>query len=1160
METQKITLFINGKTIEVPEGCTVLDAAARAGVRIPTLCNDGRLAPAEACRFCQVEIEGNERPVTACSTKASQNLSVTTESPTLMRDRKTILSLLLEDHYGDCFPPCSERCPANIDIQGYLALVARGQYLEACRLIRRTNPLPLTCGRVCPHPCEAQCRRGRVDEPININHIKRFASDIAYRTPELLNPPRAPLTNKRVAVIGGGPAGLTASYFLAMYGHSPVVFESMPRLGGMLRYGIPEYRLPKAVLDREIDAVLRMGVEVRTGVSWPKDLTLEGLIHQGFDAVFLALGAWTNHRLAVENEHLSGVFPGTIFLNEVATGRKTDIGRRVAVIGGGNTAMDCARTSLRLGAATVTVYYRRSRNEMPAQDIEVEEAMREGVRMEFLTAPEKILGDNGQVTGMEFVRMELVDAGPSSRPRPRPIPGSEEQVALDTIIVAIGQTPESHLFGEDSGTRALSLDKRGLVQVDSLTGQTSIENVFAAGDLTSGPATAVEAIGSGRRAAEAIDRFLRGLPLTPPAPFLFSKGILKEVDEANFAQREKIPREKMPELPVEDREGNFREIELGLTEEQARTEANRCLSCGCMAFADCRIRDVAHLLGETKKLVQIKPTQPYRILSDHPHIVIDDNKCVVCRLCERACATYHGRYAVTVELEPVGQLEVYRSHRTRINRQCNDCGLCVSVCPTGALTYKTLWSKRGPFPEEKADTVCNLCSLGCGLSVACIGEHTLSIDSPDRPPNVGHLCERGRFELLSLRDGDRRITRPLVRRNGRLEEAGWDEAFDAIAGKIGELKQSAGSNALAGLTFGRGTLEELYLFAKLVRIGLFTDRLDMVGPGMERPFSRKFLSGVTPQPFMPPYDEIEKQDVVILFGPAPENDLRLLEPALHRLIQNGGKLMLAGRENGPFPEFSDQADVRKLPGGLAAVLEAIGETGASDAIHTNSSERKSMMCLVSEAGLTEQDVEPLKRLNELMRNRRGMWGLIPAAPNGAALWKAPLSLVYPCGDDKRERKNRCTLRDLWARDLPEVGSGSADRILAELEAGRIKGLVLHSGLNPEKERISNRLSGALNHLDFLVLLTFCHEPLVEHAHVVLPRCLCLESEGAFVRGDSQTIRCSPAAAPPAGLLPDWRVLGEILQRMDGPAPFETLAKVQEEMSVLERETGGGAHG
>ena len=1150
METQKITLIINGKTVRVRKDSTVLEAARLAGVPVPTLCDDKRLVPAEACRFCQVEIEGTERPVPACSTMVSENMSVSTESPGLTEDRKTILRLLLEDHYGDCLPPCSQRCPANIDIQGYVALIARGQYLEACRLIRRTNPLPLTCGRVCPHPCETQCRRGRVDEPININHLKRFASDIAYQTPEDLNPPRAPLTNKRVAVIGGGPAGLSASYFLALSGHAPVIFEAMPFLGGMLRYGIPEYRLPKAILDREIDAILRMGVETRTGVSWPKDLTLEGVLHQGFDAVFLAMGAWVNHRLAVENEQLSGVLPGTIFLNDVAAGKKTDIGPRVAVIGGGNTAMDCARTSLRLGAETVTVFYRRSRNEMPAQDIEVEEALREGVRMEFLTAPERLLGDNGNVTGMEFVRMELVDAGPSSRPRPRPIPGSEEQVALDTVIVAIGQTPESQLFEQDPVTRTLSLTKRGLVQVDALTAQTNIENVFAAGDLTSGPATAVEAIGSGRRAAEVIDRFLRGLPLKPPVPFLFSKGLLEEVDDSNFKQQEKIPREKMPELALEDRHRNFREVELGLTEDQARAEARRCLSCGCMAFADCGIREVAHLIGETGRAVNLTPPQPYQILEDHPHIVIDDNKCVVCRSCERACETYHGRYAVTVDLEPVGHLQSYRPHRTRINSQCNHCGLCASVCPTGALSYKTFWPKPGPFPEEKAHAVCNLCSLGCGLQVAFIGEHAISMDAPDLPPNFGHLCERGRFELLSLRDSAQRITRPLVRRNGRLEEVDWETAFDAIVEKMDELKQSTGSKGLAGLSFGKGAIEELYLFAKLVRLGLFTDRLDIVGPGIERPLSRKLLAGMTSEPFMPPYKEIEKQDLVILIGSAPENDLRLLEPALHRLLQNGGRLVPAGRENGPFPEFSDQSHVHSLSGGLAAVLETFEGTGVSDTVHASLNEAKSIMCLVSEAGLAAEDPGTLKRLSDLVQGKGGKWGLIPAAPNGGALWKKPLSLVYPSGDDDQDRENRRILRDLWARDLPEAAGGSADRILEELESGRIKGMLVHSGLNPEEDRISRRLTGALRNLDFLVLQTFCHEPLVELAHVVLPRCLSMESEGTFVSGDGRQTECSPAVPPPAGLLPDWRVLGTLLERMNGPASPETLAELQNEMGVL----------
>jgi len=778
--------------------------------------------------------------------------------------------------------------------------------------------------------------------------------------------------------------------------------------------------------------------------------------------------------------------------------------------------------------------------------------------MEFLTAPEKVLGDNQKVTGMEFVRMELVDAGPSSRPRPRPIPGSEEQVSLDTIIVAIGQAPESQLFEQDPGARELILTKRGLVRVDPATGQTSLINVFAAGDLTSGPATAVEAIGSGRRAAEAIDRFLRGSPLTPPGPFLFSKGMLTDVDEVNFTEQEKIPREKMPELHVEDRQGNFREVELGLTEEQARTEANRCLSCGCMAFADCRIREVAHQLGETEKLIKLNPTQPYRILSDHPHIVIDDNKCVVCRLCERACATYHGRYAVSVDLEAVGPLEMFRPHRTRINDQCDSCGLCVSVCPTGALTYKTIWSKRGPFPEEKAEAVCNLCALGCGLTAARIGDHVLSMDSPDRSPNFGHLCERGRFELLSLRDGARRIRRPLVRRNGRLEETDWEEALDVIAAKMGELKQGKGSNALAGLTFGRGTIEELYLFAKLARLGLFTDRMDLMGPGVEKPVSRARLSSAAREPFMPHYEEIEQQDVVILVGVAPEDDLRLLGPALHRLLERGGKLVLTDRAGGPFPEFSDQAHVLKMDGGLAAVAGVL-EGNGPDAILERLNESKSVMCLVSEAGRTEQDVELLRRLDDGLRQRGGTWGLIPAAPNGAALWRGPLSLAYPGGDDARDREHRQILKDLWAKDLPEAAGGSAERILAELEAGRIKGMLIQSGLNPEKDRIAERLLGAIKNLDFLVVLTFCDEPLVKHAHVVLPRCLGMESTGTFVRGDGRTIDCSAAVPPPPGILPDWRVLSTLLQRLGGPESFETLDDVRKEIRILEQETGGDVH-
>ena len=597
MSGEMIGLTIDGHQVWARQGSTILEAAHQGGVTIPHLCAAARLSPAEACRLCLVEVEGQARPLAACATPISAGMEVVTRAPHLERERQAIFRLLLQDHYGDCLPPCSQRCPANIDIQGYIALIARGRFVEATQLIRMSNPLPLTCGRVCPHPCESQCRRGRVDQPVAINHLKRFCSDIAYQDLERLNPRPAPPSGKKVAVVGGGPAGLTAAYYLALLGHAPTIWESNPQLGGMLRYGIPEYRLPKAVLDREIEAILRLGVEVKTELIWGRDFSLADLSSQGFDAIFLGTGASVNRELNFIPEGTSGVNYGTCFLGQVALGQETGLAGRVAVIGGGNTAMDCARTALRLGASEVMVYYRRSRKEMPAQDIEVEEASEEGVGFEFLVAPVAVRVEEGRLTGMTLVRMDLCEADGSGRARPQACEGSEFEVPIDYLVVAVGQTADLETLGKDPQAAALAMTKWRTVQGDYLTGRTSQEGIFAGGDLTSGPATVVEAIGAARRAATAIDRYLRGQNPRPARPFVFSKGTLQQVDQANFQGRPSQLRVEMPVRPALERRGDFGQVDLGLDQESAQAEAQRCLSCGCQAVHDCLLRETAQEAG-----------------------------------------------------------------------------------------------------------------------------------------------------------------------------------------------------------------------------------------------------------------------------------------------------------------------------------------------------------------------------------------------------------------------------------------------------------------------------------------------------------------------------------------------------------------------------------
>jgi formate dehydrogenase beta subunit len=488
-----------------------------------------------------------------------------------------IQHLYLDD---ECTSPCQRTCPAGIDIPEYISQIKAGNYKQAIRVIKERNPLPLTCGRVCPHPCEDMCRLAKAEDPVNINHLKRFVADLEMERDEQELPYRAPETGKKVAIIGGGPAGLTAAYYLARLGHSPTIFEAMPKLGGMLRYGIPEYRFPKATLDWEIQQILNMGVETKTNTKMGEDFTISTLKEDGFDAIFIGTGAWDSRGLGVEGEDLEGVLPGTHFLIDRGLEKETPVGEKVAIIGGGNTAIDAARTSWRLGAKEVTVIYRRSRKEMPANDIEVEEALREGVQFHFLAAPTKLMGKNGKLTHLEYIEMELGEPDDSGRRRPVPKKGSEKVIEVDNVIAAIGQFPVSS-FLKDAG---ITVTKRDTVEVlNELTGETNIPGVFAGGDVVTGASIAVEAIGAGRRGARSIHLYLKGKDYSVPERAILKGADILDVDEIHSVAH-KFERVKMRELEIDERRLNFNEVDIGLTEEMALNESNRCLRCGLICY------------------------------------------------------------------------------------------------------------------------------------------------------------------------------------------------------------------------------------------------------------------------------------------------------------------------------------------------------------------------------------------------------------------------------------------------------------------------------------------------------------------------------------------------------------------------------------------------
>jgi NADPH-dependent glutamate synthase beta subunit-like oxidoreductase len=394
-----------------------------------------------------------------------------------------------------------------------------------------------------------------------------------------------PSTGKKVAIVGGGPCGLTAAYFLRRLGHHPTIFESKPELGGMMRYGIPEYRLPKKVLDVEIGEILDLGVETRVELGLGKDFFIEDLESE-FDAVLIALGAWDNSSLRCDGEDLDGVWKGTEFLEKRELGIHVDLsGQRVVVVGGGNTAMDACRSSLRMGASEVTLLYRRTRKEMPANAVEIVAAEEEGVKYHFLAAPTRLLGDEeGKLRRIEFLRMELGEPDDSGRRRPVPIEGSETMMDVDVVIAAIGQKPLPDWYTDDLKERGLKVTKWNTIQADEQTLQSDVPNIFTGGDLWTGPALLVDAVGSGRRAARSIHQFLNGeKPWMPPGTF---KGPtpLEESRAVEIDGVEQLPAMRHPELPVEERIHTFDEVDLVVTEDLMRAEANRCMRCGTLCF------------------------------------------------------------------------------------------------------------------------------------------------------------------------------------------------------------------------------------------------------------------------------------------------------------------------------------------------------------------------------------------------------------------------------------------------------------------------------------------------------------------------------------------------------------------------------------------------
>ncbi|MEN6350938.1 MAG: NAD(P)-binding protein [Syntrophomonas sp.] len=1052
-----INVKIDGKECQAPAGWTILQIARENGVNIPTLCHDERVKPYGSCGLCVVEVEGNRNLVRSCSIEAAEGMNISSRTERVLRSRKLTLEMLLSDHCGDCRPPCLKACPAQTDCQGYVGLIANGQYREAVALLKERFPLPASIGLVCPHPCEDACRRQMIEEPVSIAALKAFVAYEDLNSENCYMPDIKPSSGKKVAVVGSGPAGLTAAFFLAREGHQVKVFEAMPQAGGMLRYGIPQYRLPKELLEQEISLIARMGVEFVYNSRIGREIELDKLRAE-FDAVFLGIGAWTSSRIGCTGEDTRGVLGGIDFLRDVALKNPVILGARVAVIGGGNTAMDAARTAVRLGAREVMVLYRRTRAEMPAEEIEIKEAEEEGVVFKFLVAPEEIISDEGRVAAIRLQKMQLGEADASGRRRPVPIPGEEEIIPLDTIIAAIGQQVNP------AGFEDVRLNRWGAIDADEISFMTSMEGVFAGGDGVSGPGIAIEAIAQGRSAADAMIKYLRGEACEYRPRYLAEKQVTAE----EFTGMEKQPRVQQRHVDAEKRCRNFDLVTYRFSADEAIKEARRCLECGCADYFECKLIKYA---GEYE-------VQPQRLSGDkhevppveaHPFINRDMNKCILCGLCIRICDEVMGAAALGL---------VHRGFDTVIEPElgvnlketdCICCGQCAAVCPTGALTEQNSIYKNVPLELTATPSCCSGCSLACRQVVKSRGDMVVKVE-----PEEGELlCSRGRFGWQALEEG--RIYEPLIKKDGALQPSSFDEALRLIASSVAAIRDKYGSSSLAICTSPASTMEEAGAEASLAREVLGTNKLGS--------FSYNPVEGLAnikgDTTLATGMENLPENDVILMLGSFANSQVAAVKARQAAL--NGSQLLIISPEDTPADDLAEikivlcNNSVQLLKELLAAVKDkkAVAENEVWDEALRKDIVR--MADLYSNAGKVMLMIDgysvssaAMEIIPQLATARPGT-GLLLAGP-GANAW-----------------------------GMQQAGfTAGGEQVLEEIDGGKIKALMI-IGEDPAGAGMASE--AVLAKTEFLVVLTPFMTPTAAMADVVIPISTPLETDGTYMGMD-----------------------------------------------------------